>query len=50
MNMKMSQVNMVVSNLPKGLLFFVANNLFLFIKIEYQQLLGDIGGDSFYIR
>ncbi|CAF3453676.1 unnamed protein product [Rotaria sp. Silwood1] len=34
MNMKTSQVNMIVSNLQD----------------EYEQLLSDIGGDSFYIR
>ncbi|CAF1119374.1 unnamed protein product [Rotaria sordida] len=34
MNMKASQVNMIVSNLQD----------------EYEQLLGDVGGDSFYIR
>ncbi|CAF3369678.1 unnamed protein product [Rotaria socialis] len=34
MNMKTSQMNMIVSNLPD----------------EYEQLLGDVGGDSLYIR
>lgn len=34
MNMKTTQVNMIVSNLP----------------YEYEKLLADIGGDSFYIR
>ncbi|CAF4420704.1 unnamed protein product, partial [Adineta steineri] len=33
-NLKTSQVNMIVSNLPH----------------EYEQLLTDVGGDSFYIR
>ena len=34
MNMKTTQMNMIVSNL----------------QLEYEQLLSDIGGDSFYIR
>ncbi len=51
MNMNTSQVNMIVSNLPHGLfvcLFSITANISL--NIEYEQLLADVGGDSFYIR
>ena len=53
MNMKTSQVNMIVVNLRHGL--FHLRNLYridyflLSLHIEYEQLLADVGGDSFYI-
>jgi len=51
MNMKTSQVNMIVSNLRHGLCSFVFFNFLIISKqIEYEQLLADVGGDSFYIR
>jgi len=32
-------------------LFSITTNIFyLFFNIEYEQLLADVGGDSFYIR
>ena len=55
MNMKTSQVNMIVANLRHGLFDFITEyDLFskigTFSRIEYEQLLADVGGDSFYIR
>ncbi len=51
--MKTLQVNMIVANIRYGLFDWLILNIefFLFInKIDYEQLLADVGGDSFFIR